>query len=51
MERRVYKCKDCGHEFEVEVLSMEEREEMIRKNNPFYPIVCEKCKSKNIIER
>ncbi|MFU7557546.1 hypothetical protein ACMFWY_02525 [Roseiconus sp. JC912] len=39
---KLLKCQICGHRFEVEVF---DREDPREKDEPGYPVVCEKCAS------
>ncbi len=38
-----YRCNSCGHEFEVLVLTEDERKEARRLDQPIYGINCPKC--------
>lgn len=35
------RCNNCGHRFEEEILSRDEKQE--KENQPSYPIQCPKC--------
>jgi DNA-directed RNA polymerase subunit RPC12/RpoP len=39
-EMKRYRCNNCGHRFEVEVLSMDERREAEREGRPLSAIRC-----------
>lgn len=43
-----YRCLNCGHRFEVEVLSEKERDEAVRKALPTSPIRCPKCHRRDL---
>lgn len=38
-----YRCNNCGHRFEIDVLTSEERREAERRNERVYAIGCPKC--------
>ncbi|PWE52123.1 zinc ribbon domain-containing protein [Metarhizobium album] len=42
-ERKRFQCLNCGHRFETEVLTPEERREAKREDRPVYGIACPKC--------
>lgn len=39
-----YRCTNCGHRFEIDILSPEERREAQRRNQPTFPISCPECR-------
>lgn len=42
-EQRRYRCLNCGHRFEVLVLTNDEREEAQRERRPLSAITCPEC--------
>ena len=38
-----YRCNNCGHRFEIEVLNEREVEKAKRENRPLQRISCPKC--------
>jgi DNA-directed RNA polymerase subunit RPC12/RpoP len=40
-----YRCEKCGHEFEVLVLTEEEKKEARRREQPVFGIQCPRCSS------
>jgi len=38
-----FRCNNCGHRFEIEVLNKEERREAERENRPTSAVHCPKC--------
>ncbi len=49
-ERRRYRCNNCGERFERDVLSPEEAEEALRRNEPTFPINCPACRRTDVRE-
>lgn len=43
-----YRCNNCGHRFEAEILDEREKEEARRKNQPTYKIQCPTCKRTDV---
>jgi hypothetical protein len=39
-ETRRFQCLNCGHRFEAEVLSQDEKREANRGRRPTYPVAC-----------
>lgn len=49
MTRHVrFRCRNCGHRFEAEVLDEDEQREARRKGEPTSPIHCPACKRTDI---
>jgi len=44
------RCKHCGCEFEAQILSDQEKNEIRRTSRPSRPIQCEKCGSVELQE-
>ncbi|MGZ2428363.1 DNA-directed RNA polymerase subunit RPC12/RpoP [Rhizobium redzepovicii] len=42
-EVKRFQCLNCGHRFEIGVLTREEKEEAKRKDEPVYPVACPRC--------
>jgi DNA-directed RNA polymerase subunit RPC12/RpoP len=47
-EVRRYRCNNCGHRFEVEVLTREERLEAERQMRPLSGISCPECRRTDV---
>lgn len=47
-EGKRFRCLNCGHRFEMNVLSEEERKEAKRKDEPFYPVACPSCRRTDV---
>lgn len=43
-----YRCNNCGHCFEIEVLTPEEKRDAERRNQPVYPISCPECHRRDV---
>ena len=43
-----FRCNNCGHRFETEVLSERERLEARRRNQPTSTVQCPRCKRTDI---
>jgi len=43
-ERVRLRCGNCGHRFEQDVLTADEREEAKREDRPISPIACPMCR-------
>jgi rubredoxin len=43
-----FRCNNCGHRFEAEVLDKNEQEEAQRKRRPTSPVQCPECKRTDI---
>ena len=43
-----FRCNNCGHRFEVEVLDEYERREARRRDQPTSPVHCPKCNRTDI---
>jgi rubredoxin len=39
-----FRCLNCGHRFEAEVLDEDEKREARRRNQPTSPIQCPECR-------
>ncbi len=51
MIKKRYKCKDCGHEFILDVFeSSEERNEWELQGRPSRLVCCKKCGLTNVVE-
>ena len=48
-ERVVYRCKQCGHRFETQVLSERENREAQKESRPVFAVLCPRCESQNIV--
>lgn len=49
-DTKKYRCLNCGHRFEVDVLTRDERRELEEKNEPIYAISCPECSHTNYRE-
>ncbi len=38
-----YRCRNCGHRFNVNLLTADERREAERQRRPVYAIACPEC--------
>jgi len=47
-ERTRFRCNNCGHRFEEEALTKEERREAERERLPVYSIQCPQCRRADI---
>lgn len=47
-ERVYFRCNNCGHRFETEVLEENERREARRENRPTNAVHCPKCNRTDI---
>lgn len=47
-ELKRYRCNSCGHRFEVEVLTREERLDAEREGRPVYAISCPECRRTDV---
>ena len=47
-ENARFRCNNCGHRFEKEILNEEEAKEERRKGRPVYAIQCPKCQRTDI---
>ncbi|SCX03895.1 hypothetical protein DSM25558_0579 [Agrobacterium sp. DSM 25558] len=47
-ELRRFQCLNCGHRFEIEVLTSDERQEAMRKNERVSPVACPQCRRTDI---
>jgi rubredoxin len=43
-----YRCQNCGHRFEVEVLSPDERLQAEREGRPLSGIYCPECRRSDV---
>ena len=43
-----YRCKNCGHRFEAEVLTEQECREAKRRDQPVSPVQCPQCRRTDI---
>ncbi|RYF30461.1 MAG: zinc ribbon domain-containing protein [Comamonadaceae bacterium] len=43
-----YRCRNCGHRFEVTVLNADERREAERHRQPLYAIACPDCRRQDV---
>lgn len=43
-----YRCKNCGHRFEVSILTDDERREAERERRPLYAIGCPMCRRQDV---
>ena len=49
MTRRArFRCRNCGHRFEIDVLDEDEQRQAQRKGLPTSPIHCTKCKRTDV---
>lgn len=48
--KRRYRCQNCGHRFEVDVLTEQEKEQAKRREQRLYPIACPECKRQAVRE-
>jgi rubredoxin len=42
-EKQRFQCNNCGHRFEVEVLSEDEKREAKRERRPVSTVACPEC--------
>lgn len=47
-EKARYQCKNCGQQFEVQILTERERQEANRENRPVVGVQCPKCRNQNL---
>lgn len=47
-ERRRYRCLSCGHRFEADVLTSEEKREAQRQDRRLYPLGCPDCQRTDV---
>jgi len=47
-ERRRFRCLNCGHRFEADVLTADEKREARRRGRPTQPIACPECNHTDI---
>jgi DNA-directed RNA polymerase subunit RPC12/RpoP len=47
-ERIKYRCNNCGHRFEAETLTVEEKRRANEDNRDTYPIACPECLRANV---
>lgn len=45
-----YRCRNCGEQFEIDVLNVEERREAERRHTPLVAIACPKCNRRDVRE-
>lgn len=50
MIKKLFYCKNCDEKFQIEVLTLDEKQELIKLRKPARPAVCPYCRSGNIIE-
>jgi rubredoxin len=47
-ERARFRCNNCGHRFDAEVLTLDEKREYERERRPSSPIRCPVCQRTDI---
>jgi hypothetical protein len=47
-EKAKFRCLNCGHKFEEEVMTEREKEQARRENRPTHPLACPKCRRTSV---
>ncbi|TBE55676.1 zinc ribbon domain-containing protein [Rhizobium leguminosarum] len=47
-EVKRFQCLNCGHRFEVDVLTPDEKKEAKRNDEAVYPIACPQCRKTDV---
>lgn len=47
-EVKRFQCLNCGHRFEIDVLTPDEKKEARRKDEPVYPVACPQCQRTDV---
>jgi len=49
-EKVRFRCKNCGHRFEAEILTESEKQEARNRNQPTSPIHCPECNRTDVVQ-